>query len=358
VATAPPSVTPAPTATPTAPPPVGGFVWADGTQLRVDGLPYKFAGVNIYNANSRDNCWYPLGYGDSALATALSYVPGADALRAWFYQGQALKNGTRDWSAFDHTLAVAAQFGKKVVVQLSGQGGDCGDSPVDQQKTIDWYTSGYKITPGIAGYKSYRDWIAEFAARYAGNPTILAYILVGEAEAPSDRLGTCSESVAAAALRSFADDAGGVIKAVDARHLVTLGVIGTGQCGASGTDFTYVHASPSLDLCTTEDYGNASDTMPGDQWNGMQTRLNQCATLGKPLFVQESGIRLDAESSGSTQTRASLFAAKFKAQFAANVVGELLWDYVAPHDVNYGGGDSRGFDLLYLDPALTMLSLY
>jgi hypothetical protein len=348
----PPTPSPAPSTTP------GGFVGASGTRLTLDGSPYRFAGVNLYNANSRDNCWYPLGYGDDDLAGALKLVPEVDAFRAWFYQGLALTNGQRDWRAFDHTLAVAAEQGKHVVVQLSGQGGDCGDYPRDVQKTDDWYRTGYRSAPALAGFTSYREWVAEFVARYASNRTILAYQLVGEAEAPSDQRGTCAEDTAAAALRAFVDDMGALVKSIDANHLVTLGVIGTGQCGTSGTNYTFVHASRGLDLCTTEDYGKPTAAMPGDQWNGMQVRLTQCGGLGKPLFVQESGIKLDAEAGGSTATRASLFADKLRTQFGAGVVGELLWDYVAPHDPIYGGGDSRGYDLLPGDPAIRLLGGY
>ncbi len=356
-----PTVTPAPTIAPTAapsgsPPPVStGFVVASGTHLTRLGYPYQFAGLNLYNANSRNNCWYPLGYSDGALGTALSYIPTADAFRGWFYQGEALMNGVRDWSAFDHTLAVAAQYGKTVVVQLSGEGGDCGDYPRDQQKTQDWYTTGYKVAPAIAGYVSYREWVREFVTRYANNPTILVLQLVGEAEDPTDQFGTCDKATAVTTLRAFVDDVGSLVKSIDQNHLLTLGVIGTGQCGASGTDYTTVHASPYLDVCTTEDYGKPTEAMPGDLWNGMQTRLNQCGSLGKPLFVQESAVRLDTEAGGSTTTRSALFAAKLSTQFGAGVVGELLWDYVAPHSVAYGGGSPTGYDIAPADPVLDVL---
>ena len=34
------------------------FVKANGTQLTLYDEPYKFIGINIYNANSINNCWY------------------------------------------------------------------------------------------------------------------------------------------------------------------------------------------------------------------------------------------------------------------------------------------------------------
>src|SRR5687767_3003675 len=96
---------PRPTPTPPPPPPPTGFVTRSGTQLLVDGAPYRFSGLNIYHANGRNDCWQPpLGNNDGALAAELALVPGND-FRAWFFQGLATRNGVRDWSAFDHTLA-------------------------------------------------------------------------------------------------------------------------------------------------------------------------------------------------------------------------------------------------------------
>lgn len=50
------------------------FVKRAGTQLLLDGQPFRFTGFNIFNANNLDPaaCWYPWGQGealDQALTT-------------------------------------------------------------------------------------------------------------------------------------------------------------------------------------------------------------------------------------------------------------------------------------------------
>src|SRR3954462_14068815 len=106
--------------------PASGFVKRSGTQLLLDGKPYRFTGLNIYNANSVNNCWYTLGSG-GGLSTSLDEIgPGKEAFRAWFFQYEATTSpGARDWSTFDHTLAVARAHGVKVVATLVNQWGQC-----------------------------------------------------------------------------------------------------------------------------------------------------------------------------------------------------------------------------------------
>ena len=59
-----------------------GFVTKSGTKLRLDGSPYRFTGLNIYNANSVDNCWYTLGEVNSDVGHALHRSLAAHRRRA------------------------------------------------------------------------------------------------------------------------------------------------------------------------------------------------------------------------------------------------------------------------------------
>ena len=38
----------------------GSFVERSGNHLTLDGRPWTFAGLNVYNLNSRGNCWYAM----------------------------------------------------------------------------------------------------------------------------------------------------------------------------------------------------------------------------------------------------------------------------------------------------------
>jgi hypothetical protein len=171
-----------------------GFVTRCGAGLCLNGLPYRFTGFNIYNANSRDNCWYPLGYNDGALDAALTAVgPQQEAFRAWFYQDLATTGGVRDWSAFDHTIAVAKAHNVRIIATLADQWGSCDSGPGSAVFKGDaWYSSAYKSTVDPGATQTYRDWVAEIVARYRNEPTILAWQLMNEAEIKHDITTSCT----------------------------------------------------------------------------------------------------------------------------------------------------------------------
>ena len=207
-----------------------GFVTWSGTQLELDGQPYRFSGINIYNANNATGCWYAMASG-STLEDSLSAISasgGPKVIRAWFFQALATTGGLRDWSGFDHTLSVAASRGVKVIVTLENQWRDCngaeGGAGIFKNKT--WYETGYtEVDPGLT--TSYRDFVAEIVARYKDDPTILSWQLMNEAEAADSYsvdannnlvVGPCSPG-AGSALKSFAEDVSGLVKSIDPNHL-------------------------------------------------------------------------------------------------------------------------------------------
>jgi plastocyanin/N-acetylneuraminic acid mutarotase len=320
------------------------FVSRNGTQFRLEGQPYRPIGLNIYNANSSNNCWYDMAHG-STLDDALTAIgPGTNTIRAWFFQSLATTNGQRDWSSFDHTLAVAHAHGVKVIVTLGNQWADC--EPAAGYKDISWYTDRYK-QPDPGGTVSYRDWVQQVAARYKNDPTILAWQLLNEPEVLPYKGADCStvpESNAESILYSFASDISGVIKSIDPNHLVSLGTIGSGQCGAQAGDYKTVMSVPTLDLCEFHDY-TPTQLIPGDQWNGLQVRVNECDELGKPLLVGELGV-IPSDVGGTLRDRANVVAGKLCAQLSAGVAGALLWAW----DKN--GSLLDNFDIGPSDPVL------
>lgn len=324
------------------------FVRRAATRLQVGGQDYRFDGINIYNANSLDNCWYRMGDND-LLNQTLSGLSGLEVFRSWFFQSLATRNGVRDWSAFDHTLQVAADHHVKVIVTLGNQWGDCESTGY---KDLGWYQTRYLQQQG-GELVSYRAWVQEAISRYRNDPTIAMWQLMNEAEASDSRYGNCQETSAASALRAFTDDVGGLAHSLDSRHLVNLGTLGSGQCGTANANYQYLHSSAGTDLCEFHDYGSPSVPMPGDEWNGLQVRLNQCNTnLGKPLFGGETGISIPDEVATQSE-RASAFDAKLAAQFTAGVVGELLWALNSNCS-----NDCTTYDIGPGDPSLALLSRY
>jgi hypothetical protein len=336
--TAAPTVTPAPT--PAASATIGGtpssvgFVGRSGTQLTLGGKPFVFTGFNIYQANSRSNCSYTMGAG-SALDTALTDIgSGSEVFRAWFFQRLATTNGQRDWSAFDHTLAVARAHGVKVIVTLGNQWGSC-ESPKSEYKWDSWYTGGYKTQILPENMVPYRQWVAEVVARYKDDPTIAMWQLMNEAEIKLDNTSTCGPT---ADLYNFAADVSSLIKSIDPNHLVSLGTMGAGQCGSQGGDYQKVHSISTIDVCEYHDYGHETQALPAH----LVSDIAACNALDKPIFVGESGIKATSVG-GTLAARAVAFSAKVTTMITAGVRGFLVWSWnnSAPTTDNWpvGPGD-------------------
>jgi mannan endo-1,4-beta-mannosidase len=281
--------------------------------LTLNGSPYWFDGMNIYDVNSNGGCVPP-----TEPSTDLDAVSGQEVFRSYFFQNWATKNGARDWTRMDATVAAAAAHHEKVIAVLANEWDYCDGPP----KYLDWWQGGYANAVNFGELTSYREWVAEIVTRYADNPAIAMWQLVNEGEARNAD-GSCIEATAASAMRSFADDVGGLVRSLDPNHLISFGAI-TGECGTNESDYQTVNASPAIDVCDYHDYGYP-DSPEGnpDPYNGLAAAITRCHNLGKPLIVGEMGI-------GTTTTfadRANQFDQKFAWQSQNGVAGSLMWDY-------------------------------
>ena len=309
-----PTPTPAPSASPT-PTPSSSFIGRAGTQLTLGGAPYVFSGFNIYDANSRSNCGATAGTG-TYLDTALSGIGTTHTvIRAWFFQSLATTNGARDWSAFDHTLAVAAAHGVKVIATLGNQWTSCETSGY---KWDSWYTGGYKTAVDPGNVTSYRQWVSDVVARYKNNPAIAFWQLINESELKLDNSTSCGPS---ADLYNFAADVSALVHSIDANHLVSLGEMGGGQCGMQGSDYQKIHSISTVDLCEFHDYGHPTVALPTNFTND----LAACKADGKPLYIGEAGIQVT--DVGDTSLRATDLWNKWSAQMTAGAAGFLVWSW-------------------------------
>jgi endo-1,4-beta-mannosidase len=308
--------TPTPTATPTQTPLQAGFIGHSGSQFTLGGQPFVFTGFNIYQANSRSNCSVTMGTG-SGLDTALSSIgSGSEVFRAWFFQSLATTGGARDWSAFDHTLAVAKAHGVKVVVTLGNQWGSCEGS---QYLTDSWYAGGYKTQVISGDTVPYRQYVQEIVNRYKNDPTIAMWQLINEAEIKTGQsASSCSSTTD---LYNFTADVSSLIKSIDSNHLVNLGQMGGGQCGSQGNDYQLLGSIPTIDVLEYHDYGHDGEAMPAN----LSRDVSVSKSLGKPIFVGEAGIQVG--SSCTLAARATELHAKIDAAQAAGVGGWLVWSW-------------------------------
>jgi hypothetical protein len=337
----------------TAPPPADAFVGRQGTTLALAGEPYRFTGINIYMAASGGtpaSCGGEL-YPD--VSVPLSDLPEGVVFRFWAFQDFFVGGSGFDWSNFDAVLQIAAAHRDRVIPVLANQYDYC-DGPA---KDLSWYQGGYADLVAPGDLTSYRLYVAAVVQRYADNPTIAMWQLVNEAEAVNHD-GSCTESAALPALRSFARDVAGLVHQNDPNHLVSLGSLagysgsGAQWCGAQNGDYQVLMATPGLDVCDYHDYGYPTSPMGLPVAPNLTTAIQMCHADGKPLMVGETGIY--ATSAADLTGRAADFRAKFSAQFSAGVVGELLWDWAVKPDYVIPADDAD-YGISPGDPTLAVL---
>lgn len=321
--------------------PADSFIQRNGASLQLAGRPFRFVGFNLYDAAASDiySCSPATRLTDRQLTSALQYIhqqAGASVIRFWAYQTYTA--GGTDFSGVDRVLHAAKAAGLRVIPVLEDGPGDCTTGRPGVAKDAlpgdNWYTRGYRLPYGNARL-SYRDYVRVIARHYRDDPTILAWMMMNEAETHA------RDAHDRSALVGFARDIGAVIRSVDPHHLITLGTQANGAFGTSGRDFTDIYRLPVLDFAEVHDwadYGSDTEALPGSNSGRLPSPNSPACTaldakiacsfararaLGKPLIVGEAGI--SAHDDTSRKRRAVLLDAKIGAAFTAGADGYLIW---------------------------------
>jgi mannan endo-1,4-beta-mannosidase len=335
-----------PTSSPT---PVSTTIGVSGAHLILEGTPYRFTGVNAYEAGTSwgTNAGCGAMLSEAQLNQLFAGLPPNSLVRIWGFQGTMATNvhtGQLDWAPLDRVFAAAAAHGQRLIVAITGQGTGCDGG---HWQDPSWYDGGFRSVFNDAsntdgrGYTplSYWTYLQAIVNHFKSSPALGMWEPISEAEASTcpaqDQPTNCSghqtcpnEAAAAAALRSFFDAVGGEIHTLDPAHLVESGLLGGGQCGTQGSDFQYVSASPGIGVLSYHDYWGQAP-IGGDQWNGMAVRFHQAVSLGKPIIAGETGLMAGtAPGCLSDAARNTLVAAKIRAQAQAGSSGLLMWDWV------------------------------
>ncbi len=347
-------------------------ITASGSRLELDGRPYRFVGVNAYEIATEwgvnPGCGSMLT--DAQLDAFFASLRPNSLVRFWAFEGSMAINvhtNKIDWAPLDRVFAAATEYHQRLIVSLTDQGGTCDGN---EWYGPAWYAGGFRLArvdreipgrPVTVMPLSYWDYVQAIVERYRSSPALGMWEPISEAEAstcppqfePSDCGGnqTCpNEAVAAQALRYFFDIVGREIHSVDPEHLVESGLLGGGQCGTQGQDYAYVSASPGIDVLSYHDYYADSETMGGDQWNGVAVRLRQARAIDKPIIAGELGlVGGPATSCLPLKLRATDFARRVDVQLQAGSSGVLAWNWV-PQQTS-----SCGFDIYPGDPLLLVL---
>ena len=320
----------------------GPFVAWNSSSLTLGGKPFRFVGINIYNAASNGVCVRSTDF-ERDLETLGSQPK---VVRVWFLQSWATSGSQREWTLMDRVVAAARAHGDRLVLVLANEWSYCDGA----QKDLAWFNRGYQSEVQRGETVPYSSWVDSVVKRYANQPAVLMWELVNEPSA-TDGDGQCDEEKASSALRSFSDRMGALVHGIDSHHPVIMGAV-AGECGTAGNDYQFVYGSPGTDLCDYHDYGFPSSPLgnTGSQ-DGFQATLDRCDADHKALVVLENGIHWTQVGSDPLARREALFADKIRAQIADGAQGELLWDYSDSPDQTYPGD----YDLGPADPSLGLL---
>jgi mannan endo-1,4-beta-mannosidase len=334
----------------TADPSTTGFVARNGSNLFIDGHPYRFAGVT---ANELATYWsvnWGCGSQVGDLDAFFASLPPRTMISFTATQAMAFNNKSTqklDFTGIDRVVYAAERHDDKLTISLSSQGGACDDG---HWKDKAWYDGGYKQVFDDDGRNlsrmSYWDYVRLVVFRYRYSPAVAIWQPVGEPEASNCDSGfvggvcyarTCPAG-ATSSLRNFFDTIGAEIKRFDRKHLVGTGVLSRRQCGLSGGGYQKVLESPYVDVANYHDYGFESLPLPPD----LKTALEEARAAKKVFVMDEGGINAGPPCETTTQRR-DRFKAKMDAQLSAGAAGFQAWNWVPMTDggceMTIGPGD-------------------
>ncbi|WP_327002253.1 cellulase family glycosylhydrolase [Dactylosporangium sp. NBC_01737] len=350
-----------------------GFVTRQGSDLRLNGKTFRFAGSNNYYLHYTSPAMVDDVLGDAANA-------GFNVLRTWGFMesGQngvsflsfdgttpVANDGPDGLGRLDYVLKAASDKGIRLVIPLTNNWSDFGG--MDQY--VKWrggaHHDDFYTDPVIRGW--YQDWIAHVLNRtntltgvkYKDDPTVMAWELANEPRCGGSgqlpRSAGCTDQT----LVGWADDMTRFIHSVDGHHLVGVGDEGflcTDRAGADwttncadGVDSAALAALPGVDLASFHLYpdGWGKDAAWGTQW--IRTHAQIAARVHKPVMLGEFGYKDKA-------TRNPVYKAWTDEAVRNGLDGFLYWLLSGVQDDGTNYPDYDGFTVYCPSPVCTAIA--
>lgn len=277
-----------------------GFVSRAGTQLLIDGAPYRFTGYNNY-------VMLGCGFEEERVEGAAreKFFAGLrpnSVVRLGVYPGTELER-------FDEVVASAREHGQRLIPIFTDAHGYCGDT----KKNDDWYAEGFR--------KEYLDWVRTVVPRYRDDPTIAMWELINEPHGSDTAI-----------LRAFFDEAGTLVHELDPNHLVGSGTLQPDTYGGVA-EFEELSASPGVDVLSLHEYDDVADAS-----HHLEPAVEVALAVDKPLLVGEWGLNAgppgasdeDGVGCHTVEERHQVARRKLAAYLDTPVVaGALYWSYTA-----------------------------
>lgn len=305
----------------------GNFIYREGTQLMLRGRVFRGVGTNIFTLSGCGHPWenFSPEQTDSLFAT----LPHDFVIRTWAFPGNE--------GQLDGIVAAAQRHHLRLILSLGDGRSSCGHfdgSPHGDNsgKVPDWYCQGYK--------HEFLPHVKRTVSRYRNNPTIAMWEVINEP-------GEAEPQV----LAHFIDTVASVIKAIDPRHLVTVGCYGTWAYGGP-KGYQSLLASRHVDVGAMHEYDYDYRESNAIESPHFANALRMMRQLDKPLIISETGIESGPlPCRTSISTRAEAMKSKFDTYLQGGASMVLVWNLTREVRAN-------GFSYPVTDPMLKMATAY
>ena len=359
-----------------------GFVYRDGSDLKLQGKKFRFAGTNNYYlmyksrkmidavlekaAANNLNVVRTWGFLDIGNPDGSSGQKPADGVYFQYWDGTkpAYNDGADGLERMDYIVAKAGELGVKLVIPLVNNWSTFGG--MDQY--VRWaggqYHDDFYRDPQIRSW--YKNWISHMLNRvntitgvaYKDDPTIMTWELANEPRCLSGDLPR-SPDCDTKRLTAWADEMSGHIKSAAPNQLVSVGDEGfyctnpsseewTVNCG-EGVDTVAFAALPNVDVMSFHLYPDhwGKDAAWGGNW--IESHIKAADALKKPVMLGEFGWQDKA-------TRNPVFKAWTDAALKRKIDGMLYWILSDVQDDGTLYPDYDGFTVYCPSPVCTTLS--
>lgn len=347
----------------------GGFVTARGTQLMLNGGPFRANGFNAY--------WLMLIASDPSQRPKVSSALQAATRnrlaigRTWAFSDGSSSTPLQSspgvyneqmFQGLDFVVAEAAKYGVKLILSLVNNYDDFGG----KKQYVEWARNqgqsissddGFYTNPVVKEF--YKNHIKTVLTRvntvtkvaYKDEPTIMAWELMNEPRCPSDPSGKT--------LQEWIAEMGSYLKSIDAKHLLEVGLegfYGQGQQQNNpnsmqlGTDFLTNNQIASIDFATVHSYPD--QWLPNNPSNEAQLQFlkhwikvhieDAQQALKKPVMLAEFGKSWKTPGF-SVAARDEVYTTVYSAIYASAkgggpAVGGLFWQLLSEGLDSYGDG--------------------
>lgn len=288
---------------PSAGAPCAGIVQRDGRTLVLDGRPVFLFGVNatmLMDPEVKEDQVEPL--------VAALGERGVNTVRVWFFHDE-------DPERFARLLDTGARHGVRFVVTMAD----------NVFKGRDWF--GNKEDE-----KRYRPHLARTVERFKNRPEVAAWELINEPNCGDKHDQECLDTI-----KGWLRGRAAEVKAIDACHLVSTGMIGAGNYEAEETMYRRVHREPTIDIVSA--HRRSSDDSKKERATAEE--IDRPLLYGE-VYDQGYDDGCNPLADDALPRRAERIADDVRDAIHDGAAGYLLWDF-APGKLRRKGGSTKDY---------------